>query len=694
MQRRYTNVDEIFGTLSVPEIQTLEVDLRSQAASKRSELRLLVGESYRDLLTTADTIVDMREKIIVLRRQLSVLMSSCDSQMVTRTVSNLNLLSRSHESTKHKVILSYMADLRALVIHFVKRNELITAARLYTLGRLLSSTVANSKSDVVKRLKSVRGILIRAIIKCNNVHDFACSFAMLESANPQTCLTYFLSLQISNLKGCDSLQNLASGILRVIDITRDFGRLSDVFDQLSKHTLLSSIAQMPEVDAALLTQCVPDDLRHYKPFLRPDVLDASSIDTQVDKWLKDSATAIQVLASNIIQVETKITNILKIVKDVRGLLDEASKVSVYEFLSPAIDSHISSILKSSLLTISDLAPLLRNVIEGARSPENLWDSRIPWLKDSVHNFSQVTKRAVGGHSAQFSTFEKAYLSAIEFVKTNLEVLEKVKEHSTRREFYRAEAVETIASLEKQLYEIAEQGPEHNKIITILRLLRFIGKTSPVSIPAPTSTLYFRKLIPSKSFKFDVRNLSGIYENGYPITISPGLADFLYVYSHSISLLGIDIVGVEERAEVRKSMLARVEEAVQLARNHDVRVNGGGNDVSEKCESQRDDDDGTEEPMLPQHRPDAVQVAASTTITNGHSSLDETTDSKVTEETKIEPSSESSKLLQDRFDEEYIYSLFSAPSSALNHLAEKDRVTMHKNIDSALKRGRTLYGTLL
>ena len=54
-----TDVNTLFHTHTIEGIKEVESQLRSDIEKKKQELRILVGERYRDLINAADTIRDM-----------------------------------------------------------------------------------------------------------------------------------------------------------------------------------------------------------------------------------------------------------------------------------------------------------------------------------------------------------------------------------------------------------------------------------------------------------------------------------------------------------------------------------------------------------------------------------------------------------------------------------------------------------
>jgi conserved oligomeric Golgi complex subunit 1 len=65
-----------------------EKQLRSQAEENRQKLRTIVGSSYRDLLGTADRIIEMKDQIKLVEKGLGAAGGKCKSRAIEKLFSN------------------------------------------------------------------------------------------------------------------------------------------------------------------------------------------------------------------------------------------------------------------------------------------------------------------------------------------------------------------------------------------------------------------------------------------------------------------------------------------------------------------------------------------------------------------------------------------------------------------------------
>ncbi|KAG9384738.1 Vps51 domain containing protein [Pyrenophora tritici-repentis] len=72
----------------IPVVRRLEQQLRNNAHDNREKLRSLVGASYRSLLHTAETIIDMEVRMGQVETKLAVVGQSCNSRGLERIANN------------------------------------------------------------------------------------------------------------------------------------------------------------------------------------------------------------------------------------------------------------------------------------------------------------------------------------------------------------------------------------------------------------------------------------------------------------------------------------------------------------------------------------------------------------------------------------------------------------------------------
>jgi hypothetical protein len=73
----------------IPGVRKFEQRLRSHAEENGQKLRTIVGASYRDLLGTADRIIEMDGQMIVIQKGLGLAGQRCSSRAVEKVFGNV-----------------------------------------------------------------------------------------------------------------------------------------------------------------------------------------------------------------------------------------------------------------------------------------------------------------------------------------------------------------------------------------------------------------------------------------------------------------------------------------------------------------------------------------------------------------------------------------------------------------------------
>ncbi|KAL5533894.1 hypothetical protein ACEPAG_354 [Sanghuangporus baumii] len=145
--------DEIFAKHNVHEVKTILLRLRSEVDAKQEELRLMVGERYRDLLEASSSIISMAESskravdtIVTMKRK--VLTDPVAEQSKNRVSKDDDL-----DDADLKIYQSLAAHLKFLVDapehlwRLLERKQCLHAAWLFLLSRVVYRSLMDQDSD-------------------------------------------------------------------------------------------------------------------------------------------------------------------------------------------------------------------------------------------------------------------------------------------------------------------------------------------------------------------------------------------------------------------------------------------------------------------------------------------------------------------------------------------------------------------
>ncbi|CBX96895.1 hypothetical protein LEMA_P100260.1 [Plenodomus lingam JN3] len=188
----------------IPVVRKLEQQLRNNADANREKLRSLVGASYRSLLDTAETIIDMEVRMDKVESKLARVGQSCNSRGLERISNNagrMDVYSKSRDGERY-AFASQLSVLRnaPLVMTRLMRTEgsYLLIAKVLVISRLVHKALTKStdKPSIVdqlwERLLSVRRKLLRRIDKrlssttgeTATLVESMCAYALATSSTP------------------------------------------------------------------------------------------------------------------------------------------------------------------------------------------------------------------------------------------------------------------------------------------------------------------------------------------------------------------------------------------------------------------------------------------------------------------------------------------------------------------------------
>lgn len=153
--------DKLFEQYSVTEVESVLHSVNNEIERKKVELRTLVGERYRDLIETADTIGEMKSISEQFIKEVQILTTDMGSLKFKQGPSF------KHDSIKQKkksvsysmsdtiaAQLSILVDLPEIIWSSISTKDYIRAAQLYLLGRHIKTgfSVDRDLSAYVSRL--------------------------------------------------------------------------------------------------------------------------------------------------------------------------------------------------------------------------------------------------------------------------------------------------------------------------------------------------------------------------------------------------------------------------------------------------------------------------------------------------------------------------------------------------------------
>ncbi|KAG9948015.1 hypothetical protein KCU85_g5343, partial [Aureobasidium melanogenum] len=306
----------------VPVVRRLEQQLRSNINENKDKLRSLVGNSYRDLLSTAERIVEMDQQIHSVDTRLGEIGQKCNARAIERIAANQRRTANAQRQRIYarNALASNIALLQRCMtqaLQLIKRGNLaLRAAKLLVIARLLYSSASkfpdppavldNLKSKLTslrrKLLSHVDKRLASATLEKSALVDTLAAYSLATTSTPTDVLNHFLHVRASSLG--DMVENptqtdlhkaLGSLITTIKEVQAIFPKqLSTLLGRLQDEPLLqdSAIQDMPELNLDIYEPWISDDVRNFTPWLRHDQLQVSASAVVLKKWVANARASL------------------------------------------------------------------------------------------------------------------------------------------------------------------------------------------------------------------------------------------------------------------------------------------------------------------------------------------------------------------------------------------------------------------
>ncbi|KAI1144195.1 hypothetical protein F5Y05DRAFT_401290 [Hypoxylon sp. FL0543] len=324
-----TSSAQVFTAHTLPQIRAIHKSLHVQIDEKSARLRTQVGNSYRELLGTADTIVRMREDMLAAQDILAEMGGKCGRAAVGAKVAGLAKFRGQEdvEASMSKVARVKLLNACGLAVGRLLKgglegrgDRLMLAAKVLVLKRLLVSSFGAAddlEADIRaavegarKTLNSLRRRLLRAVEKVlektndgvdrGDILKALTAYSLASSSGARDVLRHFLSVRAevmayefdpeehenerdtgSVLKGLDLYTRTLLDVQALVP-----SKLSDALLRLKKQHLLAdeSLQGLEGLRLDIYEKWCGDEIQYFTPFIRHDDLDGKQAKEMLTNW--------------------------------------------------------------------------------------------------------------------------------------------------------------------------------------------------------------------------------------------------------------------------------------------------------------------------------------------------------------------------------------------------------------------------
>jgi hypothetical protein len=302
----------------LPVVRKLEQQLRKNIDDNRQKLRSLVGASYRDLLGTAERIIEMDQQMENVESNLGDIGRRCNARTVERILENGAQMRKSlnaRDEDKHAAMAQtkVLQSALAMVLRIVKGGgDALQASKLLVLSRLLFKSVSEGRhvpsmlEELRKKLAILRKKLLSyitaAMVKPSDDKNFQANilsaYSLVTSSAPKEVLRHFLQVRYEQLDSRSDSPSEAD-ILLMLDLysqtlvdTRDLfpRRFSESLAQLAKSPLIrdEQLKSAFELNLDVYGQWIAEDVRTFTLWIRHDQLSSKEVADALEAWSKQA----------------------------------------------------------------------------------------------------------------------------------------------------------------------------------------------------------------------------------------------------------------------------------------------------------------------------------------------------------------------------------------------------------------------
>ncbi|KAI9332678.1 hypothetical protein BDR26DRAFT_921664 [Obelidium mucronatum] len=255
------DADRLFETRSVADVRVLESKMGADIEQKKKDLRMMVGDRYRDLIDAADSVAQMQTASLELQSLLAGLARGCSADEARAKAAAEAALAKGSGDRRERdqaaaypvaVQIKLLVDTPEQIWHCLETNLFLRASRLWqaahsihrNLQRAEDSTASSNiplsfpivqrQWDSIKQFESKildksREYIKSTSISSQNVTDSLCAIMLLERISSKHVLGAFLAHRklamsetlkaYSSTKSSTSISDLLTRLTNVLQIT-------------------------------------------------------------------------------------------------------------------------------------------------------------------------------------------------------------------------------------------------------------------------------------------------------------------------------------------------------------------------------------------------------------------------------------------------------------------------------------------
>ncbi|KAF7502103.1 hypothetical protein GJ744_007208 [Endocarpon pusillum] len=462
-------------TYPIATTRQIEKQLRNDIAANKERLRTLVGSSYRDLLGTADRIIQLDQRMQETEELMGEVSLQCNSGVIDKKARHLAQLQEQTAQQKSggrqlAAQLSLLQKCQKCLPRLFRRGgSVLTAAKVLAVSRLLTKRIGQENnappllSLIKEQLTSQRRRLLRRVdlilispeSSLRQLIDAICAFCIVTSSSSNDAIRHFQDLQLDEIRRLsDASEKGREGVLggfhyylqSLRTTPKLFGRqFSDAMRDLRGQPLLRStdIESLEELDLAKVQQFIPTEILSFVPWIKhtdsPLAESPSILGTWSNVAFEDICLALKRTVDELSDT-SELFNFRKQALEVWLPLSSStsthSNAEIFTALRSIFNTRIKGLLHARAGSLSVIASDIESVLE-----EGGDDSTVSCLSIWDHDFATASlgkgastfkRRLIDRHLGHSKTTTLILASLQRWTAAMSNSLEKIEQLRTTR----------------------------------------------------------------------------------------------------------------------------------------------------------------------------------------------------------------------------------------------------------------------
>ncbi|KAL6821087.1 hypothetical protein J3E69DRAFT_47301 [Trichoderma sp. SZMC 28015] len=510
---KFTTSDQIFSAShTLPQIRSIHKALHVEIEDKASRLRTRVGGSYRDLLGTADTIVQMRNDNDAVQELLGNMGWRCGRAVVSTKVTGMaKFVEKERKSDIAEAARQRLLDGCLLVVGRLLRgrgeldesiktgDRLVLTAKVWVLSRLLVKSLgtefpnneARQAADAAKKkLDSLRRRLKRTLEKTmekagadsdrDDVLKALAAHSLANSSGAKDTLRHFFEVRFKALAVAldseedervgsseDVIQSLTLYARTLLDVQALVpNKLSQALNALTKKPLLedASLQKLEGLRLDIFERWCGEEIQYFTPFIRHDDLDGTQAREMFDSWVEKGQEVLLRGLNKTLETMQDFKSITELRTSLLQLwIREGSKVrgidpeEMQNGLRKAVNAQMLAVLDSKVTKLHIVGSEIKATLESWKDGmtgkvPGLWDEEgyEDALSSGARPFLQEVASRFYGRSDAVSKAINCYYSWFHIIDDVKEVVGQLEKQRWDNDFDEIEDEETIEARQQLL----------------------------------------------------------------------------------------------------------------------------------------------------------------------------------------------------------------------------------------------------